>query len=65
MTIEAGQHYGKIRKELEQAGKPIGNNDLWITAHALSINTTLVTNDTKEFQRIPHLKLENWTVIHK
>lgn len=57
---EIGKHYGEIRAMLEQKGKLIGNNDLWIAAHALSINTTLVTNNVKEFSRIPKLKVENW-----
>lgn len=57
---EAGYYYGKIRSELEKVGKIIGNNDLWIAAHALAINYTLVTNNVREFQRISHIKLENW-----
>jgi tRNA(fMet)-specific endonuclease VapC len=60
ISIDAGKHYGQIRSKLEQAGTPIGNNDLWIAAHALSLNITLVTNNLKEFSRIPHLHLENW-----
>lgn len=54
------EHYGQIRSRLEKAGTPIGNNDLWITAHALDLQVTLVTNNVREFQRIPDLKLENW-----
>lgn len=57
---EAGNYYGQIRCALEKAGKLIGNNDLWIAAHALALNTVLVTNNVKEFHRIPHLKIENW-----
>lgn len=41
-------------------GMLIGNNDLWIEAHALSQNVILVSNNVKEFSRIPTLKLENW-----
>ncbi len=37
-----------------------GANDLWIAAHALALKFTLVTNNVKEFTRIPHLKIENW-----
>ena len=57
---EATNHYGKIRAFLEKQGTLIGPLDLMIAAHALSLNLTLVTNNTKEFARVPHLKLENW-----
>ncbi len=60
IATDTGKFYGKIRTTLEKQGKIIGNNDLWIAAHTLSLNITLVTNNTKEFARIPHLKLENW-----
>jgi tRNA(fMet)-specific endonuclease VapC len=52
--------YGKIRRDLEKRGQVIGANDLLIAAHALSENLILVTNNTKEFCRIPNLALENW-----
>ncbi len=52
--------YGRIRAVLEAAGKPLGNNDFWIAAHALAANLTLVTNNEREFARVPGLKLENW-----
>jgi tRNA(fMet)-specific endonuclease VapC len=57
---EAGKCYGQIRFALERAGKPIGNNDLWIASHALALNVTLVTNNLREFHRVSHLKCENW-----
>jgi tRNA(fMet)-specific endonuclease VapC len=57
---EAGHCYGQIRCGLEKVGKSIGNNDLWIAAHALALDLVLVTNNVKEFNRIPHLKVENW-----
>lgn len=60
IPISAGHHYGQIRNKLEKIGKPIGNNDLWIAAHALALNLIVVTNNTNEFSRIPHLKIENW-----
>ncbi len=60
MPVETSRHYGQIRSSLEKVGKPIGNNDLWIAAHALALGVILVTNNLKEFQRIPHLKVENW-----
>jgi len=57
---ETALHYGQIRAQLERAGTPIGANDLWIAAHARSCNMILVSNNIKEFQRVPGLKLENW-----
>ena len=56
----AGETYGKIRADLELRGELIGNNDLWIAAHALSAKLTLVTNNEREFRRIRELKLQNW-----
>ncbi|MEA3497166.1 MAG: PIN domain-containing protein [Bacteroidota bacterium] len=56
-TIE----YGLIRAGLEKKGTPIGPLDTLIGAHAKSLDLTLVTNNEKEFIRIPDLKLENWT----
>jgi tRNA(fMet)-specific endonuclease VapC len=50
----------RIRAKLESAGKMIGANDLLIAASALAHNLTLVTNNTKEFQRVPGLKVINW-----
>ncbi|CUR78178.1 tRNA(fMet)-specific endonuclease VapC [Achromobacter xylosoxidans] len=52
--------YGSLRAELETAGKPIGTNDLWIGAHACTLGLTLVTGNTREFERIPGLAVENW-----
>lgn len=60
LPLEAGKHYGEVRYQLEKQGKPIGNNDLWIAAHALAIDVILVTNNKKEFSRIRSLKIENW-----
>jgi tRNA(fMet)-specific endonuclease VapC len=57
---EVSEHYAHIRANLEKLGKPIGNNDLWIASHASALNVVLVTNNTKEFARVPHLKIENW-----
>lgn len=53
-------HYGKICQHLQAGGKPIGNNDLWIAAHALAGKLILVTNNTAEFERVPGLRVENW-----
>ncbi|EKD70224.1 MAG: hypothetical protein ACD_46C00598G0005 [uncultured bacterium] len=60
LTINVGEQYAKIRCILEKKGKPIGNNDLWIASHALALKVILVTNNLKEFSRVPHLKVENW-----
>ncbi len=60
MGTDVSMHYAHIRSMLEKKGTPIGNNDLWIAAHALSLNVTLVTNNEKEFRRVPGLKMENW-----
>lgn len=53
-------HYAEIRTHLEQAGTPIGPNDLLIAAHALALDLTLVTANTREFERVPTLSLNNW-----
>lgn len=52
--------YGDLRAELERMGTPIGALDTMIAAHALSVNNTLVTNNTGEFARVPGLRVENW-----
>lgn len=62
IATEAGKYYGEIRSKLEKQGNLIGNNDLWIAAHAFALDLTIVTNNLKEFSRIPHLKLENWAM---
>jgi tRNA(fMet)-specific endonuclease VapC len=59
-TPKAAQHYGAIRTALEKIGQPIGINDLHIAAHARSEGLTLVTNNMKEFAKVPALQLENW-----
>ena len=53
-------YYGKLRAELKTKGTPIGPNDLWIAAHALALDATLVTANESEFSRVPGLKIENW-----
>ena len=52
--------YGDIRARLEKQGIPIGSLDTLIAAHALSLQVTLITNNVKEFSRVPNLQLENW-----
>ena len=59
-TPKAAQHYGSIRASLEKIGQPIGINDLHIAAHARSEGLVLVTNNMKEFAKVPALQLENW-----
>jgi len=56
----AGRHYGCLRAWLREQGKPIGNNDLFIASHAQSMGAVLVTNNMREFSRVPDLKVENW-----
>jgi tRNA(fMet)-specific endonuclease VapC len=56
----ATQYYGILRATLEKQGTPIGSLDTMIGAHALSLNVTLVTNNTREFDRIAGLKLLDW-----
>ncbi|MDJ0842572.1 MAG: type II toxin-antitoxin system VapC family toxin [Acidobacteriota bacterium] len=57
---KAAAHYGNIRANLERKGKIIGQNDLHIAGHARSEGLILVTNNTREFQRVEGLRLENW-----
>ncbi|MGB6640715.1 MAG: type II toxin-antitoxin system VapC family toxin [Thermoanaerobaculia bacterium] len=57
---EAAIAYGELRACLEQQGQPIGPNDMLIAAHALSIDATVVTDNVREFARVPELALENW-----
>ena len=56
---EAGKRYARIKREADQKGTRLDENDLWIAATALCIDATLVTNDS-DFQRVSGLKLENW-----
>ena len=60
--VDAALQYGNIKAYLKKLGKPIGENDLHIAAHARSKGFILVTNNTREFARIDGLKLENWAV---
>lgn len=54
------RHYAQVRALLERQGTPIGANDTWIAAQALAIKATLVTDNEREFSRVPDLLLENW-----
>jgi tRNA(fMet)-specific endonuclease VapC len=57
---EAALHYAQIRAALKARGTMIGANDLFIAAHARSLDLTLVTNNVGEFGRVQDLKIENW-----
>lgn len=60
MGIDVAKTYGTMRSDLAARGELIGNNDLWIAAHAKSLGLTLVTNKEREFQRVEGLTIENW-----
>jgi len=66
MSVEVAKNYGIIRSTLEKQGNKIGGNDLWIAAHALTLNLIIITNNTGEFERVPGLQVENWleTPLH-
>jgi tRNA(fMet)-specific endonuclease VapC len=57
---DAAAAYGQLRAMLEQKGPPIGSMDLLIAAYALGLGVRLVTNNIREFQRVPGLCVENW-----
>jgi len=57
---KSAAHYGEIRSTLERKGMTIGVNDLHIAGHARSEGLTLVSNNLREFERVPGLRLENW-----
>lgn len=60
LPSDAGPIYGSIRAVLGARGELIGGNDTWIAAHALAADLIVVTNNEKEFRRVPELKVENW-----
>lgn len=59
-TEDAAEEYAEIRAHLHKKGQMIGANDLMIAAHARSLGAVLVTNNEREFRRVPGLKVENW-----
>jgi tRNA(fMet)-specific endonuclease VapC len=59
---EVGKAYGFIRSYLSKKGQPIGPLDLLIAAHAIHLEVVLVTNNVREFKKIPSLNVENWTI---
>ena len=61
MPAQAATHHCNLRLALQRAGTPIGPNGQWIAAHALALGLIIVTNNEREFKRVPGLKVENWT----
>ncbi len=61
-SIEAADHYGTLKHALKTHGTPIGDMDTLIAAHALSEKLILVTHNTRHFENVPGLKLEDWMV---
>ena len=57
---KAAAHYGQLRAELERLGRPIGVHDMLIGAHARAEGLIVVTNNAREFRRLPGLRAENW-----
>ncbi len=60
-AVNLPRHYGEIRNQLEEAGKPIGAMDLMIAAHARSLGATLITNNKSEFKRVKNLPVQDWS----
>lgn len=60
--LEATHHYAQIRTALERAGKPVGGMDLMIAAHALAEDSVVITNNAREFHRVPGLAVEEWAI---
>jgi predicted nucleic acid-binding protein len=59
-TLQAADNYGSLKSALKSQGRPIGEMDTQIAAHALAENLILVTHNTRHFERVPGLKLEDW-----
>lgn len=59
-TVDAADRYGDIAAHLQQTGQPIGEMDTQIAAHALALDLPLVTHNTRHFERVAGLKLEDW-----
>jgi tRNA(fMet)-specific endonuclease VapC len=60
VTEQVAVEYGHIRSALQRAGTPIGHNDMWIAAHARCLGLTVVTHNTREFNRVAQLRVEDW-----
>lgn len=63
LGVDAIPHYARIRVELERAGRIIGANDLLMAAHALATDSILVSHNTREFQRVQGLRIEDWLAV--
>jgi tRNA(fMet)-specific endonuclease VapC len=61
--LQATHHYAQIRAALERAGQPVGAMDLLIAAHAMAEDSVIVTNNAREFQRVPGLAVEEWGLL--
>ena len=59
---QATHHYAQVRAALERSGQPIGGMDLMIAAHALAEDSVLITNNAREFHRVPGLAVEEWAI---
>ena len=62
--VEATLQYASMRLQLERAGTPIGGMDLMIAAHALAEDSVLITNNAREFHRVPGLAVEEWALTN-
>ncbi len=60
LDTSAEEHYAVVRTKLEAMGNPIGQMDMLIAAHALALDAVVVTDNEREFSRVPGLKVENW-----
>lgn len=60
LSNQVASIYGRIRADLERKGQQIGGNDFWIAAHAIAADLPLVTNNTREFSRVPNLTIDTW-----
>lgn len=60
--LEATAHYASVRNALERVGQPIGGMDLMIAAHALAEDSVLITNNAREFLRVPGMAVEEWAL---
>jgi tRNA(fMet)-specific endonuclease VapC len=58
---EVDEQYARLRYALEKRGQPIGQNDLLIAAHAVAIDAVLVSDNEREFRKVPGLRVENWS----
>lgn len=63
--MDAAAHTGQLRAELARSGKPIGPYDQMVAGHARSMGLVVVTNNLREFQRVPGIRVEDWTIPEK